>query len=271
MAEHKNYGLTGVGPNVEIGKGGPRVKNSSGRVDFRNNADSDYANVAGADPTQDQDFVTKKYLETNANVSVTAQIDGGSPGSGAFTGEIAIVTTAGGSFALKELYRWDGSAWVQLTVFEGMRISVTDALSGGTDEYLADHLYLWDEDDSTWVDIGPNSALSNVLRKRSVTVDFNDSDGAINIGAVVPVGAIVTRVKANVTQVFNGTTPTLKVGDAGDDDRLMTDQQVCIDVVGLYVTENLHTYGSATQLIATLAKGSSTQGQVDVCVEYFIP
>lgn len=54
-------------------------------------------------------------------------------------------------------------------------------------------------------------------------VDFNLADvvGGTELGAVeLPGGAIVLRGDLYVTEAFNGgTTATLKVGDAGDDDR----------------------------------------------------
>lgn len=270
MSDHKNYGQTGIGGNFEIGKKGPRIKDNAGVIEHRNQADNSFAIARGADPVGPNDLVTKKYLETQANVSVTAQIDGGAVVSGSFVGQVAIVTTAGGTYSLKELYYWDGSAWVLINTFEGMRISVTDPLSGGTDTYLGDHLYLWDEDGSVWVDIGPGAGLSNVVRHLRRTITFNDADGVINISNLVPANAIVLKVKQQVSQAFNGTTPTIKIGDAGDDDRFATVLESCIDMVGIYVSETYHLYGTDTQVIATLAKGGSTAGQVNIVVEYVI-
>jgi len=270
MAETKNYGQTGVGENVEIGKKGPRIKDNSGVIEHRNSADTDFAITRGADPVGENDLVTKRYLETKSGISVVGQIDGNAPGTGAFTGEIRIVTTAGGSYSLQELYRWDGSQWVQLTVFEGMRISITDPLTGGTDEYSGDHVYLWDEDSTEWIDIGPSQALANVSRARRATITFNDSDGAINVGDVVPQNAIITKITAFVSQGFNDAASTLTVGDAADADRHMESKEICLDVVGKYVSDQYHLYGADTQVTATLSKGSSTQGQVSLLVEYII-
>ena len=270
MSNHKNYGQTGISGNTELGKKGPRLKDEGGAIAHRNSADNAYAIARGADPVGDNDLVTKKYLETRANVRVTGQINGGAPGTGAFVGEIRIVTTAGGSFNLQELYRWSGSAWEAVTVFEGMTVVVTDALTGGTDEYLADHIYVWDEDNTTWVDNGPSPALSNVRRARRVTIDFNDPNGANNIGDLIPQNAIVVGGMANVTQAFDDAAATLEVGDAGDTDRFAAVSEICLDVVGLYKFDAYHLYGADTQAIATLAKGTSTQGQVSLILEYII-
>lgn len=265
----KNYGLIGIGDDIEIGKGGPRIKRVGDTLENRNNLDTDYARVKGADPQDPQDFVTKKFMETQANVSVTAQIDGTAPPVGAFVGQVAIVTTAGGGFSLKELYSWDGSAWEAINVFEGMRISVTDNLTGGTDTYLADHLYMWDEDGATWVDIGPATSVSNVSKSQRLTITNADADGNINIGAQLPTNAIVQKVSVNVTQAFNGTNPTLEIGDAGDADRFMATDEICLDKVGLYYAQVQHLYGADTQTLANLVKGvGNTQGSASILVDY---
>lgn len=66
MSEVKNYGLTGVGSDVQLGKGGSRLKEVSGRIEVKDVTDAAYVNVAGLDPVDSQDFVTKAYFENNA-------------------------------------------------------------------------------------------------------------------------------------------------------------------------------------------------------------
>ena len=51
MAENANYGLKGVGSPLELGKGGPKLKNVSGVVEVKNNADDAYANIKSTTPT----------------------------------------------------------------------------------------------------------------------------------------------------------------------------------------------------------------------------
>lgn len=89
-----NFTLEGLGGTVEIGKGGPRFKDDSGVVAFRNFADGAYVNVAGLPSTDDTHFVTQAQLNavsigiqwkesafvassTNVNIAVLpATIDG---------------------------------------------------------------------------------------------------------------------------------------------------------------------------------------------------
>ena len=89
MADTKNFGLTGVGSNVQLGKGGPRVKNNAGVVEVKNAADNAFAVFRVGDCVGLDDAVNKRYLETRANVIVTGQIDGNAPAAVAFdTGKL---------------------------------------------------------------------------------------------------------------------------------------------------------------------------------------
>ncbi len=261
--QSKRYGVTGIGGNVELGKGGPRIKDSSGVIEHRNAADDGYVIARGDHPVGDNDLVTKRYLETRADVQVTGQINGGSP-PGVVQGAVYIVTTAGGGYSLKELYYGGASSWELITVPEGLTIVVTDALTGGTDEYEADTVYVWDEDGSTWVKIGPSVSVTGVEKNERVTIDYTDV-GNNNVGSPIPINGIVNKVIVNVTQAFNGTTPLLNIGDAGDPDRLMDEIEIDLETVGRYVVDAYHLYGSATQVVAALAIGGSpTAGQCDI-------
>jgi hypothetical protein len=263
----KNYGQNGVGSTVELGKAGPKIKNSSGVIEHRNNADDAYAIARGAHPVGDNDFVTKFYMETKANVYASGQIDGGSPPAAGTPGRIFICTTAGGAYTLKYLYRDDGSDWdEEIVPVEGMIISITDALTGGTDEYLADHLYLWNEDASSWVDIGPGAAASEVVKSSPLQFDYTDS-GA-NLIKNVPSGSRIIEVMVNVTQVFDGTTPTAEVGDVSDSDRFMITDEIDLETVGLYTAKNLYLYGASTDVNLTLTVSGASQGQATVLLTY---
>jgi hypothetical protein len=98
-------------------------------------------------------------------------------------------------------------------------------------------------------------------KDRSVVLDDTEV-GVNNIGAVIPANTTVVKVTVNVTEAFNGSA-TLKIGDAGDDDRLMAIAEIDLTSTGVYVTECYYLYGSETQLIATLA-GSPTAGECSI-------
>jgi hypothetical protein len=264
----KNYGLIGVGPVIELGKGGAKLKNSAGILEARNNADTTYAVLRAADPVGEQDVVTKRFFERNAHLTVVGQIDGNTPPA-VVNGAIFICTTAGGLFAEGALYRGEGGSWIAIPLFDGMRISVADALTGGAIEFLGDHIYIYDEDTTAWNDVGPAPAETKNVKTQRALLQFSTSS-PLNIGSALPANAVVRRVIVNVTVAFDGTAPTLEVGDAGDTDRHMLAAEVDLKTVGKYEISQYHLYGSSTQVIGTYAADSSTAGQADIMVEYSI-
>lgn len=268
MPSH-DYGMVGIGPNVELGKDGVRVKDNAGVLEARDNADANYVIMRGGHPVGENDLVTLRYLRTRADVRVTGQIDGGSPPAAGTPGRVFICTTAGGVYNLKSLYYDNGATWEEIVPGEGLTIQVTDDLTGGTDEYVADHHYIWDADGSTWLDLGPNPGETETVKGKPITLLHTDI-GA-NLIKNVPSGAYAVRVKVNVTQVFDGTNPYLEVGDAADPDRHMTSTQQNLGKVGLYKTEALYLYGVATDVNATLTIGGApTQGQCVVMLEWLL-
>lgn len=58
-----NFGLGGIGDNVQFGKKGNRIKNEAGKISARDVSDSTYIPISAADPVADNDLVTKSYLE----------------------------------------------------------------------------------------------------------------------------------------------------------------------------------------------------------------
>ena len=62
MADTKNYGLKGVGANIELGKRGNTVESSSGNVIVKTTAGA-LATVAGSNGTASSHFVTKAQLD----------------------------------------------------------------------------------------------------------------------------------------------------------------------------------------------------------------
>lgn len=86
----KNYNQGGIGTSVEYGKGGARVRDSGGVVEFRDNPDSVYAQARCADPTTLDDVVNLRTLQQSqaglfwkdpARLATTGNINIASPGS----------------------------------------------------------------------------------------------------------------------------------------------------------------------------------------------
>jgi hypothetical protein len=171
----KRYGLSGVSGNVELSKGGARVKNSSGVVEHRNNADDAYAVVRGADAVGSSDLVTKSQM---------------------------------------------------------------DALD-----------------------------VSAAIKFEKVAIAYDDSS-PVNIGDAIPNGGTVIGFMVNVSEVFDGTTPTLDLGESGDTDNIAAAAQIDLETVGLYAGDAWVEYTSETQAIATITVSGASQGAATVLIKY---
>ena len=68
MADTKNYGIKGVGANIELGKRGNTVESNSGNVIVKTTAGA-LATIAGANGTASSHFVTKAQLDASSAAS----------------------------------------------------------------------------------------------------------------------------------------------------------------------------------------------------------
>ena len=94
-------------------------------------------------------------------------------------------------------------------------------------------------------------------------------------GASVVIGNIsqnkkVQTVTVDVTTAFDGSAPTLTVGDAGDNDRLMTNDYIDLKDVATYeVTPNFtYTNATDTSVLAYFDADSSSTGTAVITVTY---
>lgn len=102
MADTKNFGLKGIGDNVQLGKQGSRIKTNGAVIEARDAADASLVNISAADPVNPSDLVTLSYFETNAaNYANTLQ----APSDGSYGGAINdwIIGTTTYSTALDNL------------------------------------------------------------------------------------------------------------------------------------------------------------------------
>jgi hypothetical protein len=166
------FGIIGVGSNVQLGKAGPRAVVNSGAVEIKNAANNALAVVRGANAVGSTDFVTLSQI----------------PG------------------------------------------------------------------------------IASSLSSRQLSMVYTDT-GSINIGAVVPMTAIIVAVLVNVSVVFNGTTPTLEIGFT-EAPQLLASTEIDLTTVGVYGGFVYQT-GLGTQLLASLAVGGSpSTGACQIIVAY---
>ena len=268
----KHYDVNGVSSTVELGKSGAVVRSvtdgSTKAIEARNNVDDAYVKIRADHPVDANDVVTLRYLQTKGAVIVLGQIDGGgSIPSASPAGRMFICTTTGTIYTVKYLYYANGSSWEEVIPSEGLSVAVTDALTGGTIEFEADHKYIWDADGSTWLNLGVYVPLSESIQCKTVDLVFGSS-GSVNIGAALPANATVLRTSINVVQAFNGAAPTVKIGDAGVTDNLMSTTGNSLKETSLFITENSYLYVLATQLIATYVADGSSAGSAKIIVQY---
>jgi len=69
MTDSKHYGIVGVGPDLELGIDGPRIKNNAGVVEVYANDGVTLTKLKGADGVGLTDFVTLSQLNTKANIN----------------------------------------------------------------------------------------------------------------------------------------------------------------------------------------------------------
>lgn len=274
MSTTKQYGLTGISSSVEFGKGGSRIKESSGIIEARNNADGAYVIVRGLDPVGDSDLVTKQYLTTGASggiVSVTGQIDGTAPPA-VVPGAIYIVTKTGGSYTLNELWYGGSVAWIKITsAYRTMY--VTTALTGNTREYAANAIYVYDGAD--WWRATNYYSVHDIV-KFSFTNLTNASVGTNTFGINIPVGgpgnipasAYILRASVKVVTVFDGSS-TLSIGDSVDGvSAYMATSEIDLTTQGTYISQLQDGPTASARLFTATLAGTPTQGLCRVAMQW---
>lgn len=133
----KNYGQTGFSPNVEIGKGGPRIKDSAGTVQLRNSADTAFADVE-ADQLALGDAVFTEAATTADDLVVgdgTKAVGISVAANATFAGQIGFyLTTASGTFRAGMHYQTAGGERLGFYSGAGVRAQLnTTAFYPGAD------------------------------------------------------------------------------------------------------------------------------------------
>lgn len=121
-----------------------------------------------------------------------------------------------------------------------------------------------------YVDTEVSDAVDEVqtsnVEARLVSLSYTDT-GDNDIGAEVPSGAESAIVFVQVKTTFDGTTPVLKIGDSGDDDRYMLTTDNDLTTAGLYQVATIYDFSADTQLVANLTIGGTpSQGACDIIV-----
>ena len=129
-------------------------------------------------------------------------------------------------------------------------------------------MFLWDSVGGTWVSTTTRDAASTDSRTIEVLVDFNDTPGPVLLGNISQ-GSRVTLVTVEVTQAFDGT-PSLTVGDAGDNERLMSNDFHDLSETGTYNLQTDYVYTDIldTDVYTYFNPGGASIGEARVLVTY---
>ena len=174
----------------------------------------------------------------------------------AVTVEQGIVAGGGGTTVVSDI-----TARNALSATVGDTVFVIDTGNGeyGFFVYSGGQWQLLADEDSANTD-------ANTL---SATVTQAGGSGTTAVGTVSD-GSRVTLVSIEVTQAFDDANATLTVGDSGDADRLVTNNDIDLTSTGTYAIQPAYQYttGSDATINAYLNIGSSSQGSAKVLVSY---
>ena len=234
MAQVKNYGLIGVGNDVQLGKQGPRLlaNADTGTISVTNEGGS-LTTISGANASQSSELVTKAQLDTKSVTFFKANMTAVYADSDIRTGDCLVVTNAD-----------DGEYAVY--------IAKQDAPTS------TGHLTLISTRDGAGSDAATLSA------------DVTFSSGNVTLGNVSSGGRPLSVV-IDVTSAFDGNTE-ITIGDDNDPDRLMTTAYVDLSEQTTFVTNPSYVYVNALDADNTLkvyvTAGNSTVGNATILVSY---
>ena len=214
MKKQFNFLLSALAAIVQFGKGGGFLEwfASTGIFILRKADGSTLAPLRIAEATAFDEAVTLRQLSVKGSIVVTSTFFGAVPPSGALLGKVYMCRNAGGVYVLGKLYIADGSSLSELVLIDAQPVTfVMDAdVDSGIikdDSLVAydDHIYIYDLADGKYFD---NGAVSNpysdtgVIKQAILSID---ASGTITGILTIPANAKITKVKARIETVFDGT------------------------------------------------------------------
>ena len=103
-----------------------------------------------------------------------------------------------------------------------------------------------------------------------IRIDFDYTSGATVSASTVPAGGIVVPRMVIVHTAFDGTTPDLKVGDAGDNDSLIQTADADLTTPGKYDIDRPVKFAAQTALTAAITQGGSAAGAASILMELWV-
>jgi len=174
----------------------------------------------------------------------------------AVTVEQGIVAGGGGTTVVNDI-----AARNALSPSVGDMVYVIDA---GNGEYA---FYVYSG--GAWKLLADEDSANTDANTLSATVTQGGGSGTTAVGTVSNTSRI-TLVSVEVTVAFDHASATLTVGDSGDQDRLVTDNDIDLTSTGTYAVQPAYQYttGADVTINAYLNIGSATTGTAKVLVSY---
>lgn len=121
--------------------------------------------------------------------------------------------------------------------------------------------------DNQWVKVADKDSSESDAQTVEIEIDHTSTSDVIY---TVSGGSRVTFVTVTVTEQFNGLNPTISVGDADDNARLMTEDQNDLTSLGVYSTTPSYIYsgGQDVNITFTFNAANSTSGKAVIAISY---
>jgi hypothetical protein len=286
MSDIFKFGLAGIGDNVQLGKRGSRVKNSSGSVDLRNAADSAFVKLRILAGEANDDGVNKGQMDTAITTALTSSVKyKGIFNASAGNYSAIINPLQGWLYKISVAGTINGVAWEvgdnlivnkvvtgspvaadidKIDNTEAADILRTGDISADADFTSDTSKFATRATIKTFVD----TAIANTAGSRTVALVFGSSS-TVNIGATVPANAKVKRMYASVSTPFNGTTEsTMTAGHSGDADSICDASEIDLHIAGHYEITCDSKVGSVTQYAIAYTADGATAGAAEIVIEY---
>jgi len=134
-------------------------------------------------------------------------------------------------------------------------------IDAGSSEYA---FYVYNG--SAWVLLADEDSANTDAQTLTKTLFGAAGSGSSSIGTI-SASSRVTLITVEVLSVCNGTS-VLTIGDAGDNDRLATDDVIDMTTAGVYNITSSHQYSAETELFYYYTNNSTNTGSIKINISY---
>lgn len=252
-----------------LSNGTVRLVNNGGVWELQDNAgNTAVVRVAGIPASGETSEDVPNYLDLRGIGALIEFSFSGSaaPTPGDNTAKFGFCHTSGTTFTAGKIYYDTGAALVEQT---HVRLIITKTAITGTVSLNANGVYALEG--STWTVKGDGAANSVFP---PIKLSFSHASTTVTSTTAIPDTAEVYAIRCNVTEVFNGTAPTVAGVTDGD-------SPVNVIVTGDFNLKIAEQYNNDTQIVLGTDKGghivltvtsdSSSTGEADAYIFYSIP